>query len=352
LNFNLFNTLIFSGIIYGAVFIAVVSSNPIFRHKATPFLMFTIASLSLSNLQYWLMDVYNFEIPDLFYIQFELLIIPFFYIFLYRFFKDNDPKTLLVFFPFVLATLYQFWSIMEGTNKYHIYVEILTIFYNVILIAMLLQLVQGFRKRSKELKKRTRWIIQTIGLGILLILVWLFITLFFEVNGEASLKSYYPLWIGMSMLIYYMGSKFLIDLKVLNERKLIKQLKASPTSLKSDSSKSTYETFEKIENGILISKLYLNQNLTLIDVADKFGISRGYLSQLMGKYSANGFKDMINQLRVEEAKKMLENEEFAKYTNVSIGLEAGFNSKSSFFSEFKKRTGLTPNQYRVTQNNK
>jgi len=51
-------------------------------------------------------------------------------------------------------------------------------------------------------------------------------------------------------------------------------------------------------------------------------------------------------LRVEEAKTYLIDNEFANYTLVAIGLEAGFNSKSAFNSSFKKITGKTPSQFK------
>ena len=47
-----------------------------------------------------------------------------------------------------------------------------------------------------------------------------------------------------------------------------------------------------------------------------------------------------------DAKKMLENEEFDNYTVVAIGLESGFNSKTSFYQAFKKHTRQTPSEYK------
>ena len=84
LNFNFYNVLIFSGIVYGIVF-----SSSIFFHKSITsrvhlFIGLTIVSLTLSNLQYWLIDIGvmdAFNIPDLYNIQFELLIVPLFYLF-------------------------------------------------------------------------------------------------------------------------------------------------------------------------------------------------------------------------------------------------------------------------------
>ena len=58
------------------------------------------------------------------------------------------------------------------------------------------------------------------------------------------------------------------------------------------------------------------------------------------------FYDYINQFRVEEVKERLRNPEFKHYSIESIGLDSGFNSKSSFFSIFKKHTSLTPYNYK------
>jgi len=49
---------------------------------------------------------------------------------------------------------------------------------------------------------------------------------------------------------------------------------------------------------------------------------------------------------VNEAKSYLKNPEFSNYTITAIGLEAGFNSKSSFYEVFKKATGTTPFSYK------
>ena len=75
-------------------------------------------------------------------------------------------------------------------------------------------------------------------------------------------------------------------------------------------------------------------------------LSEGYISQLLNQNSEKNFNDYINELRVEDAKSMLTNSEYDQYTIVSIGLESGFNSKSSFYSAFKKFTDQTPNQFK------
>ena len=64
------------------------------------------------------------------------------------------------------------------------------------------------------------------------------------------------------------------------------------------------------------------------------------------------FTNYVHSFRIKEAKTYLSNPEFSSYTMVSIGLEAGFNSRSAFFDVFKKETGKTPLQYKKDQLNK
>ena len=61
------------------------------------------------------------------------------------------------------------------------------------------------------------------------------------------------------------------------------------------------------------------------------------------------FYDLVNGYRVEEAKRLLVDPNSNNYTVLSIGFEAGFNSKTTFNTVFKKFTGLTPTAYREMQ---
>ena len=86
-------------------------------------------------------------------------------------------------------------------------------------------------------------------------------------------------------------------------------------------------------------------------MSKKCSLSENYVSQLINKNSNYNFNDYINNYRVEVAKEMLSNIEFDNYTITSIGLESGFNSKSSFYAAFKKFTNLTPIQYKKSVRN-
>ena len=94
-------------------------------------------------------------------------------------------------------------------------------------------------------------------------------------------------------------------------------------------------------------KIYKNPDLSLGSISTRLGISVTYLSQLINKISGVNFSDFINEYRVRESKNLLTHPNYAGYAILSIGLESGFNSKSTFYAAFKKHTGVTPSIYRA-----
>jgi AraC-like DNA-binding protein len=95
-------------------------------------------------------------------------------------------------------------------------------------------------------------------------------------------------------------------------------------------------------------KPYLNPKISLQEVSTVLDINPNHLSQAINEKTGLNFKDYINSFRVEEAKLLLSSPEFQKLTIEAIAEKAGFNSKSPFYSAFKKHAGMTPKEF-VTQ---
>jgi len=83
--------------------------------------------------------------------------------------------------------------------------------------------------------------------------------------------------------------------------------------------------------------------LTLIDIAKELDVTQHNLSQFLNNNYGKSFSLFINELRIEKAKKLLLIPN--PYTIETIGYESGFNSKSTFYTTFKKITGQTPSEY-------
>ena len=106
------------------------------------------------------------------------------------------------------------------------------------------------------------------------------------------------------------------------------------------------EKFNEIETYILETSCYLEPTLTLKSLSEDLKLSTSLVSQIINQGSQNNFSDYINQFRVNKAKEFLKDATFSNYTIESIGLECGFNSKSTFYTAFKKFTTITPVEFR------
>ncbi|UCF63659.1 MAG: helix-turn-helix transcriptional regulator [bacterium] len=93
-------------------------------------------------------------------------------------------------------------------------------------------------------------------------------------------------------------------------------------------------------------KPYLNSELTLNDLSEKLNIPSHNLSEILNTRLNQNFFEFINQYRVNEVRKNLEDPAKDHLTLLSIGLDAGFNSKSGFNAIFKKFMNVTPSEYR------
>ncbi len=93
-------------------------------------------------------------------------------------------------------------------------------------------------------------------------------------------------------------------------------------------------------------KPYLNEKLSIQDLSDILGISRHYLTQVINEKLHKNFYTFTNEYRLKEVKKRMLSDKYKNYTILSIALESGFNSKSTFNTLFKNYTGMTPSEYR------
>ncbi len=92
-------------------------------------------------------------------------------------------------------------------------------------------------------------------------------------------------------------------------------------------------------------KANYSSNLNLKTVSDEVYVSTWYLSKLLKKETGDNFINILNQIRVENAKKLLKD---PKYKIYEIASAVGFTDVPYFTKTFKKVTGLTPMDYKNT----
>lgn len=91
-------------------------------------------------------------------------------------------------------------------------------------------------------------------------------------------------------------------------------------------------------------KLYTDENLTLPLLASRMDITVHQLSEFINSMYKKNFSSLINEFRLKEAAEILE--KHMDKSILEVAFEAGFKSKSSFNSLFKKHFNITPAEYR------
>lgn len=85
------------------------------------------------------------------------------------------------------------------------------------------------------------------------------------------------------------------------------------------------------------------ENLSIKEVAEKIGISSGYLSTMFNQKLGLGFAEYLNGLKVEHACVYLEQNYLKVY---EIAYKVGFRDEKYFTKVLKKIKGMTPKDYR------
>lgn len=122
------------------------------------------------------------------------------------------------------------------------------------------------------------------------------------------------------------------------------QIKYADKKIETEEAQSIAKNLSKVMKE---KKLFENANLKLSDVANEINVIPHNLSQYLNDNLGKSFSLFINEYRIEAAKSLLVQK--IEYTTEAIGYECGFNSKSTFYTTFKKITGYTPANYRKYQ---
>ena len=376
MDFNIYNVLIIVGIIQGLIFTAVVIFSKKYHSRSTFYLVALIFCYSFGNLMYILPDIGTMPLLTMYgYLYLPIASIDgpimYFYVF-YLLYPSKKPKIIerLLFAPFIfflILTLYfRFRNILgidtvDPINPTYRYIvnfhEMFSVAFSAVLLVVMIAKIVVFEKKNKEfdinvIKSNLRWLKTTLSVILLFVFLWGYLTFenLFITYGETV---YYSLWLGLAVLIYWLGHIGIYKYGIIAERKKIRQFLSSIQTFTKEPSKSSASTIPKNSNEYIVAlenllthhKIYLDSGLTLEHVAGRLQLSPSYLSRIIHTELNTSFPDYLNSYRIKEAKAYLKNPEFSNYTITAIGLEAGFNSKSSFYDVFKKATGTTPYAY-------
>ena len=101
---------------------------------------------------------------------------------------------------------------------------------------------------------------------------------------------------------------------------------------------------EVVREHMKAHKTYLDNQLTLIRLAEAVNISTHHLSEVLNQHGGKNFYQFVNEYRINYICEQLKVDRDIKI--LDLALSAGFSSKSTFNAVFKQFMQLTPSQYR------
>lgn len=111
----------------------------------------------------------------------------------------------------------------------------------------------------------------------------------------------------------------------------------------SASDKAARELIDKIAALMEEEQLFRQQNLKILDVAQRLGTNVTYISSCINNLHGGTFNDFVNRYRVRYVQQWLLANPDRKVSDVVE--ESGFSSEASFFRNFKTLTGQTPGEW-------
>ncbi|QFU20561.1 helix-turn-helix transcriptional regulator [Shewanella eurypsychrophilus] len=175
---------------------------------------------------------------------------------------------------------------------------------------------------------------------------WMISTIVLVVTAMSSMIFYYLPVLGKKLtshkLFYDLVPEITADTAdniAVSEQLFHKQYRSSVTS--TQAKQVITNLTQLMEDGI-----YKDSKLSLSKLASQLQTSTHHLSQIINQQTQGNYFDLINEYRIKHAKQLLID---GKMSVIDIAYEVGYNSKSSFYTEFKRRTETTPHKFKKSQ---
>ena len=105
--------------------------------------------------------------------------------------------------------------------------------------------------------------------------------------------------------------------------------------------------FIELNRIVVQDQLYLSSELSREDLAQLVHLNNARFARMIKECTGTNFNGYINDLRIDYAIKLLKLH--PNYTIRAIADEAGFNSTPILYNLFKKKTGMTPYEFKKAQ---
>lgn len=202
-----------------------------------------------------------------------------------------------------------------------------------------------------------RWLTQCLRAILALLIVDLIAGVLVALQPTWAIYLGFMTWAYLAFLVY-IGYHGLIQQVVLLPNYLLPatvkfpRIEKAPTEIPKESfsyfknTAKAKEWIQKLEKLLVDEELFKQSDLSLRILAEQLQLTDKQLSELLNNHIGLSFYEYVNTYRVNAFKEKVAAGEAQQYTLLSIALECGFASKTSFNRIFKQHTGLTPGAYK------
>ena len=209
------------------------------------------------------------------------------------------------------------------------------------------RLIERFYQRQKynaggdRYRHSLRWLHRLLaGMGLLWLL-WVPYTAvdYFYYHQRLGLHAYCPLYLLQAVMMIWIAASAFLRQEVGGPVPLPPVPKPLvPADLKQ---KGIW-----LKNAVKVNLYYQDPELSLGSLAEKLRIPPHELSRLINTALKKSFNDFINEYRIGDVVRKMQDPAFDHMTLLGIAFGSGFNSKTTFNRAFKQMTGKNPAAYK------
>jgi len=199
----------------------------------------------------------------------------------------------------------------------------------------------AWRRLSAEgtdrFKPGEKWLLTIVAINVII-----FLTYFLAMAVKPSFLLYYSgsvifsccLYAVILFLLIRKQTGLLLNPSVFSAKPVTRKVYNGDVSL----------ILNRVENLMIDQKIFKDPHLNLTELAKVVGVSGHQLSAILNDHAGKNFTTFVNEYRISEACSMITANH--PFSLEAIGYEVGFNSKSTFYTAFKKLKATTPSLYK------
>lgn len=153
--------------------------------------------------------------------------------------------------------------------------------------------------------------------------------------------------VGWMVVCYFINRQELVIKEVIDSLPTETAEPLAPAAADGETEESDNERIqllsEQLEKLFTVDKVYLEPRLRLVDLAQKLGTNRTYLSNFFNKERQTTFYELVNGYRISHSENLLTTTD---YTLDVVAELSGFNSLSTFRRAFSVKNNCSPQEYR------